>query len=172
MLNNFIYAKKKSLFLNELEAGNVLDEAIVFIEDTKEIWNHGTYFDCSSVDLSSYNTKEEIAAELVNYAKANAIDTMAAYVAEQLADKQDKVIKFTNKTASSWVSDNTYADYSYRCDVPCDGVTAEMYAEVVFDVEHSTSGNYAPICETKANVVSVWSSEDTTITIPTIIITK
>ena len=52
MLNNFIYAKKKSLFLNELEAGNVLDEAIVFIEDTREIWNHGTYFDGSKVDTS------------------------------------------------------------------------------------------------------------------------
>lgn len=89
-----------------------------------------------------------------------------------LNDKQDKVIKFTNKTASLWVSDNTYTGYPYRCDVTCDGVTAEMYADVVFSVEHSTSGNYAPVCETKANVVSVWSSEDTTITIPTIIITK
>jgi hypothetical protein len=44
MLNNFIYAKIKDSFLKELEAGNVSDEAIVFIEDTKEIWNHGTYF--------------------------------------------------------------------------------------------------------------------------------
>lgn len=69
MLNNFIYAKKKSLFLSQLEAGNVLNEAIVFIEDTKEIWNHGTYFDCSFVDLSSYSTKEEIATELAKYAK-------------------------------------------------------------------------------------------------------
>ena len=61
MLNNFIYAKKKSLFTKELEAGNVLDEAIVFIEDTKEIWNHGTYFDCSTTDfdqvLSNYVDK-------------------------------------------------------------------------------------------------------------------
>jgi hypothetical protein len=51
MLNNFIYAKKKSFFTKELEAGNVLDEAIVFIEDTKEIWTHGTYFDCSTTDF-------------------------------------------------------------------------------------------------------------------------
>ena len=392
MLENFIYAKQKSLFEEALNNGEVLDEAIVFIEDTKEIWNHGTYFDGSKVDLSGYHTKEEIVAELVNYAKISAIPTKVSqltndsnyatvsavsakqdvisdletirqgaskgetaiqpsslsavatsgsyndltdkpsvipveqggtgattkesacdnigaakqyymqkglskegwyriglltavmstssarivvggtnadvspiimdfqhnfrgdmlsqmptvmtplYVTkvracklnsddmyidvyftniassmttvsvfplegtfepmdfadvtnesvsvatvidvvkdgflsdrattEALNDKQDKVLKFTNKTASLWVSDNTYADYPYRCDVPCDGVTAEMYAEVVFDVEHSTSGNYAPICETKANVVSVWSSEDTTITIPTIIITK
>jgi hypothetical protein len=44
MLNNFIYSKTKALFLEQLEAGNILDEAIVFIEDTKEIWNHGQYF--------------------------------------------------------------------------------------------------------------------------------
>ena len=44
MLENFIYAKQKSLFEEKLNNGEVLDEAIVFIEDTKEIWNHGTYF--------------------------------------------------------------------------------------------------------------------------------
>lgn len=65
MLNNFIYTKTKDLFLKELEAGNVLDEAIVFIEDTKEIWNHGTYFDCSTINfeeiLKDYVIKDEIA---------------------------------------------------------------------------------------------------------------
>ena len=44
MLNNFIYAETKELFLTALNNGEVLDEAIVFIADTKEIWNHGTYF--------------------------------------------------------------------------------------------------------------------------------
>lgn len=53
MLNNFIYAKQKSLFEEKLNAGEVLDEAIVFIEDTKEIWNHGTYFN------SSFLTEDE-----------------------------------------------------------------------------------------------------------------
>lgn len=52
MLNNFIYAKQKSLFEEALNNGEVLDEAIVFIEDTREIWNHGTYFNGSKVDLS------------------------------------------------------------------------------------------------------------------------
>ena len=60
MLNNFIYAKAKSLFEEKLSAGEVLDEAIVFIEDTKEIWNHGTYF-ASLEDLqNSLNTKADI----------------------------------------------------------------------------------------------------------------
>ena len=48
MLENFIYAKQKSLFEEASNNGEVLDEAIVFIEDTKEIWNHGTYFGGSS----------------------------------------------------------------------------------------------------------------------------
>lgn len=56
MLENFIYAKQKSLFEEALNNGEVLDEAIVFIEDTKEIWNHGTYFDGSIVDLSNIET--------------------------------------------------------------------------------------------------------------------
>lgn len=50
MLENFIYAKDKYAFKKELEAGNILDEAIVFIEDTKEIWNHGTYFSFQNTD--------------------------------------------------------------------------------------------------------------------------
>lgn len=61
MLNNFIYAKTKILFEEALNNDKVLDEAIVFIEDTKEIWTHGTYFDCSTTNfeeiLSNYVDK-------------------------------------------------------------------------------------------------------------------
>ena len=55
MLNNFIYAQTKDLFLEALDAGQVLDEAIVFIEDTKEIWNHGTYFGSGELDSNVLN---------------------------------------------------------------------------------------------------------------------
>ena len=50
MLNNFIYAQSKAMF--EERIAEVPTEAIVFIEDTKEIWTHGTYFDCSTLDPS------------------------------------------------------------------------------------------------------------------------
>ena len=89
-----------------------------------------------------------------------------------LDNKQDAVLKFTDMQASSWVSDSTYSDYPYRCDIPCAGVTGDMYAEVVFNIGQSTSGDYAPVCETKEGTVSIWGSDNTTITIPTIIITK
>lgn len=48
MLTNFIYAQSKAMF--EERIAEVPNEAIVFIEDTKEIWTHGTYFDCSTLD--------------------------------------------------------------------------------------------------------------------------
>lgn len=100
------------------------------------------------------------------------INQAAADVNEDLNAKQDKVLKFTNLSASSWVSDYTYNDYPYRCDLTCNGVTSDMYAEVVFSVMQASGGDYAPICETKTNAVSIWSKQNVTISVPTIIITK
>ena len=90
----------------------------------------------------------------------------------EVNNKQDKVLKFTNKTASTWVSDSTYSSFPYRCDISCSGVTSDMFAEVVFGLNESINGMYAPLCETKTNVVSIWSMSNVSIIIPTIIITK
>lgn len=81
-------------------------------------------------------------------------------------------IKFKDLSANSWVSDNTYKDFPYKCVLTCSGVTENDYAEVVFDVEQASSGIYAPVCETDTNTVTIWSAIDTAITIPAIIITK
>lgn len=51
MLNNFIYSKRKDLFEQALNNNEVPEEAVAFIEDTKEIYNRNTYF---SGDLSKY----------------------------------------------------------------------------------------------------------------------
>lgn len=89
-----------------------------------------------------------------------------------LPDRFVEVLKFENMSASSWVSDTTYVDYPYRCDVTCEGVKATDYPEVVFGLTQAVSGDYAPLAETKQNVVSIWSKSNETITIPTIIITR
>lgn len=39
-----IHFQKKENFENEVANGNILDNSIVFIKDTKEIWTHGTYY--------------------------------------------------------------------------------------------------------------------------------
>lgn len=60
MLENNIYSESKALFLQELEAGNVPEDAVVYIEDTKEIYTHGTYF---SGDIGSIN---EVLDSIIN----------------------------------------------------------------------------------------------------------
>ena len=78
MLENFIYAKRKDLFTAELDAGNILNEAIVFIEDTKEIWNHGTYFDGSTFDPS--DLEDAIETKLDKEEAANLYQPKGNYV--------------------------------------------------------------------------------------------
>lgn len=75
MLNNFIYAKTKDLFIEQLEAHQILDEAIVFIEDTKEIWNHGTYFAGISDSGLDQETIDQINAEIENVRNSIPITT-------------------------------------------------------------------------------------------------
>ena len=69
MLENFIYAEEKSLFEEKLNNGEVLDEAIAFIEDTKEIWTHGSYF--SNLDDVLKITEQSLTEEQKAQVKAN-----------------------------------------------------------------------------------------------------
>lgn len=91
--------------------------------------------------------------------------------AEVLERKQDKALKFTNVQATEWVADSTYSDFQYRCDVACQGATPDSYADVAFSLSQATSGIYAPVCDTGENIVSIWSSSNEAIIIPTILIT-
>lgn len=44
---NLIHFKTKSVFDQKLTNSEILDTSIVFIQDTKEIWTHGQFYDCS-----------------------------------------------------------------------------------------------------------------------------
>ncbi len=89
-----------------------------------------------------------------------------------LSAKGNAELIFTSKTASSWASDSTYSDFPYRCAVACTGVTASDVAEVVFNVDDAVSGNYAPVCQTYAGGVYIYSSASDSITIPMILVHK
>ena len=78
----------------------------------------------------------------------------------------------SNLSASSWTSDSTYAGFGYRCALAITGVTANDVAEVVFNQTEAASGNYASVCETYAGGVYIYSSVNTAITIPTVLIHK
>ena len=144
----------------------------------------------SSTAASTYLTKTDaattylgISAKAANATKADSatkatqdesgnVITSTYATKSSINAKQDAALKFENISASTWLSDSTYEDFPYRCDIACSGVTSSMYAEVVFGVDEAISGDYAPMCETKSNMVSIWSAKDETITVPTILITK
>ena len=86
--------------------------------------------------------------------------------------KQDVILKFTDVAASNWVVDNTYPEWPYRCDIPLTSVTSDDYAEIVLEADQASSGDYAPVCETRDGVVSLWGAVTDSIIIPTILITK
>lgn len=79
---------------------------------------------------------------------------------------------FSNKSilATDWVADNTYSGYSYKCDIPCTGVTSTMYAQVTFAPAEAMSGNYANICDTGTGVVTIYSKVAEALTIPMIMV--
>lgn len=80
----------------------------------------------------------------------------------------------TNISASSWVSDSTYADYAYKCVLNVSGhnITSTTYADVTFSESDSISGNYAPVCSTGTNTVTIYSKVNSSITIPAILIVR
>lgn len=101
-----------------------------------------------------------------------------------LSDKQDKLTEkqlnninnpykpliFTNIEANDWYEDDTFEDYEYKCELECEGVNENMFAQVVFGIEEANSGNYASVCDTVENKVIIYSKVNDTITIPTIVI--
>ena len=75
-----------------------------------------------------------------------------------------------NIGASNWVSDSTYTGYNYKCVLDCEGVNENMFAQVVFAPSEADSGNYAAICETDTDTITIYSKVNNSITIPSIVI--
>lgn len=74
-----IHFKKKTTFTTELNAGNILDNSIVFIKDTKEIWTHGQLYSCSLTEeeINSIIKNSQSISDLTT-AVGNKIDESAA----------------------------------------------------------------------------------------------
>lgn len=65
---------------------------------------------------------------------------------------------------SSWTSNahqtDTNSVFPYRKTVAYAGITASMFAEVVFGVKDAISGNFSPVCETYAGGVYIYSKQN------------
>lgn len=88
-----IHFSKLSDFQTQLNAGNILDYSIVFIQDAKRIWTRGNYYYCNEVNLDDYLTAEEIAELYATQEWANEaqefINDFNADIADLYVTKQD-----------------------------------------------------------------------------------
>ena len=129
-----------------------------------------------STSTTNYNLTKPASGEAADISVINTnmdtIDTTMKSISDTASGKGNAELIFTSKTASSWASDSTYSDFPYRCAVACTGVTASDVAEVVFNVDDAVSGNYAPVCQTYAGGVYIYSSASDSITIPMILVHK
>ena len=163
MLNNFIYADTKALFLNELNAGNVLDEAIVFIADTGEIWNHGTYFagDCGFDQKLFSEVQTAVAAlqadkvnrnELSDYAKKTDLPNLSGYLTKDTADKTYSTIAQLNalnekvggvqSDLANKLTASDLEDYAKTTDIPTK--TSQLNNDSKFISSTTADASYAP----------------------------
>lgn len=90
-----------------------------------------------------------------------------------IADTYQEVnLVFTSKTCSTWASDSTYSDFAYKGTIVLSGVTASDVAEVVFSPDDALSGDFAPVCQTYAGGVYIWSTGNSSVTVPLILVHK
>lgn len=62
--NNFLCVKNKLMFLDELLSNNVPETTIAFIEDTREIWTHGTFY--ATIDVANPSEVNDICNSIFN----------------------------------------------------------------------------------------------------------
>ena len=136
-----------------------------------DLVNNTEYADKTNEILYIYENNELLAINKPNsFAQITGQPSDNSNLASALNNKQNKALSFTNKSASSWVSDSTYTDYGYKCELSCSGVTSSMYAMVNFAPTEADSGNYATVCQTGSGTVTIYSKVNDSITIPSIVV--
>lgn len=89
--------------------------------------------------------------------------------------RQAKNLYFTNVavTANNWYNESPirYTGFNYRAVIALNGVTANMFADIVLPPEQALSGDICPVCETYAGGVYIWGKSNTlAFTIPSIVV--
>lgn len=86
--NFFLHYQTKAAFTVDKEAGKISDSSISFIKDTKEVYTHGVFYQCS-VDLNL--VKEQIQAVIVQDINDSATDKVVSQAVVKTAI--EKVMK-------------------------------------------------------------------------------
>ena len=80
--------------------------------------------------------------------------------------------KIENKEVSTWAASTAYTGFGYQAQINIADLSEFDSVNVVFGLLDAISGNYAPAIEIYSGYILVFSKVNTTITIPTIEITK
>lgn len=161
MLNNFIYAQTKDLFLEALGAGNILDEAIVFIEDTKEIWNHGHYFAGEHIDPEIITNLSTVVARLeIEKVDENTVDTKIA----ALVDSAPSTLDTLNELAAALGDDPNFATtVATNIGKKADKTELENYLPKTGGTLTGSTADILTITRTSSNPKILFKSGDTTL---------
>ena len=169
-----VHFKTFAKFNEELSAGNILDTSICWIKDTKQIWTHGQFYDCSSLtdedivrtalvgytesvetnenlDLTAEDTIVGAFGKLVKAIKDNEEVDSAAFVKLRDSIGLDENLNYETGGGSSISEDisnlkNNSVGKFYHLD---DTKTGEIFN----DYENNTAGEYSH-AEGRQNKVS------------------
>ena len=104
--NRFINCATLSIFNTSIESGSITDSDLVFIEDTKQIWTHGTYYSCPY-------TKDEI-DNLVGsvLTKANIEKVLTGNITSHTHNQYLTSYTETDPTVPSWAKEASKPTYT------------------------------------------------------------
>ena len=151
------------------------DENTVYIADAAQpigikrrysvIFRNGTYILLSMVDLYSISHND-----ILN--RNGNPDFLHTTQAQQERWTKNFSYKIEDTSVSIWAASTAYAGYGFQAQIDIDDLSEFDSVNVVFGLLDAISGNYAPAIEIYEGYILVFSKVNTTITIPTIEITK
>ena len=112
--------------------------------------------------------------------KADKANTLGGYGIEDAYTKTEidtklnnnRTYKILNTTVSTWSDSTTYSDYKYEAIVNINNLKESDSVEVIYNIIDAGSSNYAPGGELYEGYIKIFAKVNTTITIPTLVITK
>ena len=80
--------------------------------------------------------------------------------------------KILNTSVSNWVASTTYSGYLFQATINISNLIEGDFVDVLFNSSEAISGNYLPVHQQHNGYIIIYSKVNTTITIPTIVVTK
>ena len=127
----------------------------------KNTWNNKQEQLRAGIDIKNINNQS-----ILGYGNLNLATKL------ELENKQDKCTVLYDVEVSNWVSDNTYTGYDYKAEIYVENLTVSDVAFVSFGGDELISGNYLGLYQISADILTIYSKVNTTITIPNIVIIK